>query len=223
MTSRKPDELKKILFEEPPRADMAEVLGARLLDVGVHSALAEPTARLVSDLCQEGVRLVRLTAPAVKNPDAAPPDLAFEMRQCALYLEQCSGEAITFLERVSAFLDRKVEEDDDTVEAFEKSMARLEKLGRLDDPGRLMRRIAVQPEVAATHGSWALANIYLSLVKLAGIVELLRFERVSPTTVASAMAEIHLDLTHRLQPGLCGTDDGRIGLLEMLTAESAAK
>jgi hypothetical protein len=222
VTSKKPDDLKKILYEEPTRADMAEVLAARLQDVAVHSALAEPTARFVSDLCQEGLRLIRLIAPAVKNPDAAPPDLAFEMRQCAIYLEQCSGEAVTFLERVSAFLDRKVEEDDDAVEAFEKNMTRLEKLGKLEDPGRLMRKVAVLPEVAATHGSWALVNVYLSLVKLVGIVELVRFERVSPTTVASAMAEIHLDLTHRLRPGLGGTEDGRIGLLEMLTAGSPA-
>lgn len=216
MTSRKPDELKKTLFEEPPHDDMQEVLGARLQDVGVHSAVAEPTARFVADLYLEGLRLVRLLIPAAKNPDAAPADLAHEMQQSALYLEHCSGEVVPFLERVSAFLDRKVEEDDVAVEAFEKNMARLEKLGKVEDPGRLMRKVSALPEVAATHGSWALANVILSLIKLAGIVELLRFERVNPTTVASAMAEIHLDLTHRLRPGLCGTEDGRSGLLEML-------
>jgi hypothetical protein len=63
----------------------------------------------------------------------------------------------------------------------------------------------------------------VSLVKLVGILELVRFERASPTTVASAIAEIYLDLTHRLRPGLVGTEEGRVGLVEMLGAEAASR
>ena len=220
MGTKKPDELKRLLFEEPPRADMMLVLGARLQDVGVHSALAEPTAQFLSDLYLEGLRLVRLIAPAAKNPDRISPDLLGDVRQAASYLEVRSAEALSFLERVSAFLDKRVEEDDNAVEAFEKNVSRLEKQGRLDDPGGLMQRLSPSPEVAATHGSWALSAIYGSLVKRVGILELVRFERVNPTTVASAMAEIHLDLTHRLRPGLTGTEEGRTGLLEMLGVTS---
>jgi hypothetical protein len=221
--TKKPDELKRLLFEEPPRADMMLVLGSRLQDVGVHSALAEPAAQFLSDLYGEGLRLVRLLAPAARNPEKAPPELAGEIRQAATYLEFRSGEALSFLERVSAFLDKKVEEDENATEAFEKNVSRLEKQGRLDDPGGLMQRISTSPETAATHGSWALTAIYGSLVKLVGILELVRFERVSPTTVANAMAEIYLDITHRLRPGLVGTDEGRTGLLEMLGVTSPAE
>jgi hypothetical protein len=223
VSTKKPDELKKLLFEEPPRADMMLVLGARLQDVGVHSALAEPASQFLSDLYGEGLRLIRLLAPAAKNPDRITAELPGEIRQSASYLELRSGEALSFLERVTAFLDRKVEEDDDATEAFEKNVSRLEKQGRLEDPSALMQRLSHSPEVAATHGSWALSAIYGSLVKLVGILELVRFERVSPTTVANAMAEIYLDITHRLRPGLIGTDEGRTGLLEMLGVTSKAE
>jgi len=218
VSTKKPDELKKLLFEEPPRADMMLVLGSRLQDVGVHSALAEPAAQFLADLYTEGLRTVRLLSPAARNPDKISPELAGELRQSAAYLEFRSGEALSFLERVSSFLDKKVEEDEDATEAFEKNVARLEKQGRLEDPGLLMQRLSSSQEAAATHGSWALSNIYVSLVKLVGILELVRFERVNPTTVANAMAEIYLDLTHRLRPALSGNEEGRTGLLEMLGA-----
>lgn len=218
MSTKKPDELKRLLFEEPPRADMMLVLGSRLQDVGVHSALAEPASQFLADLYNEGLRFVRLVAPAARNPDTAGPELGTELLQSASFLEFRSAEALSFLERLSTFLDRKVEEDPDATEAFEKNVARLEKQGRLEDPSLLMQRLSSSPDVAATHGSWALSNIYGSLVKLIGILELVRFERVNPTTVANAMAEIHLDLTHRLRPGLKGNDEGRTGLLDMLTA-----
>ena len=89
---------------------------------------------------------------------------------------------------------------------------------RAIDPNNLVEKLAGPSEAASTHGSWGLANVYLSLVKLIGIVELIRFEHVSPTTVMNAMAEIHLDMTHRLMPGLKGSDVGRTGLMEIFAA-----
>jgi hypothetical protein len=215
VSTKKPSEFRKLLFDEPPRTDLVPVIGNRLQNVGVHSALAEPTAHFISDLYTEGLNMIRLIAAAAKSPEKATPELASQLRQSAAYLEHKSGEAVSFLDRVSAFLDRKVEEDADDTEAFEKNVARLEKLGRLEDSS-LMGRLSTQAEAAATHGSWALSNIYLSLVKLVGIVELLRFEHVQPTTVENSMAEIHLDMTHRLRPALTGSDVGRVGLLELL-------
>jgi hypothetical protein len=221
VSTKKPSEFKRLLFDEPPRTDLVPVIGSRLQNVGVHSALAEPTAQFISDLYTEGLNMIRLIASAEKNREQASPEMAGEFRRSAAYLELKSGEALSFLDRVSAFLDRKVDEDSDDTEAFEKNVSRLEKLGRLDDSD-LVERLAGRSEAAATHGSWALANIYLSLVKLVGIVELLRFEHVKPTTVENAMAEIHLDITHRLRPGLNGSEVGRAGLLELLGAATAS-
>ncbi len=216
MSVKKPNEFKKLLFEEPPRTDLVQVVGERLQNVGVHSALAEPAAQFVSDLYTEGLNLIRLVAPAAKNPDRATPELGAQVRQSIAYLEHKSGEAVSFFNRVTEFLDRHVEEEDAETEAFEKNVARLEKLGRLDDPDNLVEKLTGPSEGAATHGSWALANVYLSLVKLIGIVELIRFEHTSATTVANAVAEIQLDLTHRLIPGLKGSDVGRTGMMELL-------
>jgi len=215
---KKANEFKKLLFEEPPRTDLVPVIGERLQNTGVHSALAEPTAQFLSDLYTEGMNFIRLVAPAAKNTDKATPELGGEVRQSIAYLDHKASEAVSFLERVSGFLDKKVDEEDADTEAFEKNVARLEKLGRLDDPNNLVGTLTGPSEDAATHGSWALANVYLSLVKLIGIIELIRFEHVSPTTVMNAVAEMHLDLTHRLLPALRGSDVGRTGLMEMLGA-----
>lgn len=216
MSVKKTNELKSILFEDPPRTDLVQVLGERLQNVGVHSALAEPAAQFVSDLYTEGLNLIRLTAPAAKNSDKATPELGAQIRLSIGYLEHKSSEAVSFLDRVTAFLDRHVEEEDAETDAFEKNVSRLEKLGRLDDPNNLIEKLTGPSEASATHGSWALANIYLALVKLIGIVELIRFEHISATAVSNAMAEIHLDLTHRLLPGLNGSDLGRTGLMVLM-------
>lgn len=217
MAARKSDEFKKHLFDEPIRTDLPLILAARLQDVGVHSALAEPAAQFISDLYVEGLNFIRMAGPAARNPDKAPADLGPQLRQSATYLENRSEEAVAFVERVATFMDRRVDEDPDDTEAFEKNVARFEKAGRLEDPRGLIRRLAPDSEDAVTHGAWALDNIYRSLVKLVGIVELMRFERANATTLLNSMAEIHLDLTHRLRPGLLGNnDEGRVGLMEIL-------
>jgi hypothetical protein len=221
--ARKSDDLKKLLFEEPVRTDLPQQLTARLADVGVHSALAEPAAQFVGDLYVEGVGLIRLLAPAGRNPDKAPADLADQLRRGVGYLDQRLNDGIGFIERVSTFLDRRVEEDQEDTEAFEKNVARLERAGRLENPRALMVRLCPDSEDVVTHGAWALDNVYGCLVKLIGIVELMRFERASATLLLNGMAEIDLDLTHRLRPGLLGNDEGRVGLLEMLGARAAAE
>jgi hypothetical protein len=218
--AKKSDDLKKILLEDPPRTDMAEVLMTRLQDSGVHSALADPAAHFLADLYQEALNFVRSLAPAVKNTGNATPALAGEIRQSAHFLGVRVEEGLSFLERVASFLDRKTEEDADATEAFEKNVGRMEKMGRLDDAGGIVQKLAGAEEPAITHGSWALANVYLSLVKVVGILELVRFERVNPATIANGLAEIHLDITHRLQPGLSGTPEGRTGLLEILNTSA---
>ena len=90
MGARKSDELKKTLFDEPIRTDIAPQLAARLSDVGVHSALADPTAQFLADLYAEGLQLIRLLGPAAKNPDKAPADLDQQVRRLTSYLEQRS-------------------------------------------------------------------------------------------------------------------------------------
>jgi hypothetical protein len=218
VAARKTDELKKHLFDEPIRTDLSPVLASRLQDAGVHSALAEPTAQFISDLYVEGLNFVRLVGPAAKNPDKAPAELGPDLKRSAVYLEHRSGEALNFVERIATFLDKRVDEDADDTEAFEKNVARFEKAAKLEDPRGLARKLAPDSEDAVTHGAWAIDNIYRCLVKLTGLVELMRFERVGATTLLNSMAEIQLDLTHRLRPGLLGNDEGRIGLLEILGA-----
>jgi hypothetical protein len=220
MGAKKSDELKKLLFEEPIRTDLHEALSGRLQDVGVHSAMADPAAQFIADLYVEGLDLIRLLAPAAKNPDKAPAELAAGVHRSASYLEQRSAEGLGFLERASTFLDKRVEEDAADTEAFEKNVARYEKAGRLDNARGLAARLSPGSEEAVTHGGWALDNIYGCLVKLVGIVELMRFERASSTTLLNGLAEIHLDITHRLRPGLLGNDEGRTGLLSMVGADA---
>jgi hypothetical protein len=221
--ARKSDELKKTLFDEPIRTDLPQQLSARLSDVGVHSALADPTAQFLSDLYVEGLTLVRLLGPAGKNPDKAPADLDQQVRRLATYLDTRVTEGIGFVERAQAFLDKRVDEDADETEAFEKNVARLERAGRIDGAHALAVRLAPDSEDAATHGSWAIDRIVGTLVKLVGIVELMRFERATATTLLNGLAEINLDLTHRLKPGLEGVpEDGRVGLLAMLGATGGA-
>jgi hypothetical protein len=119
MSARKSDELKKLLFEEAIRTDLHEALSGRLQDVGVHSAMADPAAQFISDLYAEGLNLIRLLAPAAKNPDKAPVELAEAVHRSASYIDQRSSEGLGFLERASTFLDKRVEEDADDTEAFE--------------------------------------------------------------------------------------------------------
>ncbi|HEX7880044.1 MAG TPA: hypothetical protein VF720_11580, partial [Candidatus Eisenbacteria bacterium] len=133
MGARKPDELKKTLFDEPIRTDLPQQLAARFSDVGVHSALADPTAQFLSDLYVEGLALVRLVGTAARNPDKAPADLDQQVRRLAAYLDQRVGEGIGFVERTLAFLDKRVDEDGDDTEAFEKNVARLERAGRIEN------------------------------------------------------------------------------------------
>lgn len=222
MSPKKPDDFKKVLFQEPPHTDQAEVLSARLQDAGINSVLADPTARFLADLYSEGLQFVRTVAGVGKKSDADLSEAAGELRRMALFLETRSSEIQSFLERTSALLDKKIEEDSNLTEAFEKNLARHEKIGRLEAPGALMSRLAGGSEAVAVHGVWALSNVYGSLVRLVGILELIRFERVSPTTMMDALSEILLDLNHRLRPGLLGTDEGRVGLLELLRSDSGA-
>lgn len=221
MSPRKPDEFKKVLFEEPAHADAAEVLAARLQDAGINSVLAEPTSRFLAELYAEGLSFVRRVAgeATARKSETDPAELAADLRQSATFIELRSGELLTFLERASALLDKKVEEDEELTEAFEKNVSRYEKVGRVDGLGALMARLTGGSENAAVHGSWALTNVYGGLVKLIGIMEIIRFERVSPTTLMDALSEILLDLNHRVRPGLNG-DDGRTGLLELLAVGS---
>jgi hypothetical protein len=222
--ARKPDELKKTLFDEPIRTDLPQQLSARMSDVGVHSALAEPTAQFLSDLYVEGLTLIRLLGPAAKNLEKAPADLDQQVRRLATYLDQRVVEGVGFVERTLAFLDKRVDEDGDDTEAFEKNVARLERAGRLENAHALALALAPGSEDAATHGTWALDRIVGTLVKLVGIVELMRFERVSATTLLNGLAEINLDLNHRLKPGLLGArEEGRVGLIEMLGAKSGSE
>lgn len=218
MAARKSDEFKKLLFDEPIRTDLSPVLAARLQDVGVHSALADPAAQFISDLYVEGLNFIRMVGPAARNPDKAPADLAQDLKRSVVYLEHRSGEATAFVERVATFLDKRVDEDPDDTEAFEKNVARFEKSGKLEDARGLVRKLAPDSEDAVTHGAWALDNIYRCLIKLAGLVELMRFERANATILLNSMAEIQLDLAHRLRPGLLGNDEGRVGLMEILGA-----
>lgn len=222
MSPKKPDDFKKVLLVEPPHADQAEVLSARLQDTGINSVLADPTARFLADIYAEGIEFVRTVSRVGKASDEELPVLAGELRRMALFLETRSEEILSFLERTSALLDRKIDEDSDLTEAFEKNVARHEKAGRLEAPGALMARLTGGTEATAVHGFWALSNVYGSLVKLVGILELIRFERVSPTTMMDALSEILMDLNHRLRPGLKGTDEGRVGLLELLSVDSGA-
>ena len=220
MSPRKPDEFKKVLFDEPAHADAAEVLAARLQDAEINSMLAEQTSRFLADIYAEGLSFVRRVAgeATAKKSETDPAALAHDLRQSATFLELRSGEVLSFLERASALLDKKVEEDEELTEAFEKNVARYEKVGRVDGLGALVARLAGPgSEAAALHGSWALTNVYGGLVKLIGIMEIIRFERVSPTTLMDALSEILLDLNHRVRPGLNG-EDGRTGLLELLSA-----
>lgn len=223
MGARKPDELKKILFDEPIRTDLPQQLSARLSDVGVHSALADPTANFLSGLYVEGLGLVRLLGPVSKNLDTATPDFQQEVRRIASFLQQHTNEGFGYLERALAFLDKRVEENNDDTEAFEKNVAHLERAGRLENPHGLAITLVPGSEDAVTHGSWALDHIVGSLVKLVGIIELMRFEHASATTMLNGLSEISLDLTHRLKPGLLGNrEEGRVGLVEMLGTPAVA-
>jgi len=221
--ARKPDELKKLLFDEPIRTDLAQQLSARLSDVGVHSALADPTSQFLSDLYVEGLALIRLLAPIAKSPDKAPAGFDQEVRRIASFLHQRTNEGFGYVERALAFLDKRVEEDNVDTEAFERNVAHLERAGRMENPHGLAVALIPGSEDAATHGSWALDHILGSLVKLVGIVELMRFERASATTLLNGLSEINLDITHRLKPGLLGNpEEGRVGLLEMFGSTAAS-
>ena len=224
MSPRKPDEFKKVLFDDPAHTDAAEVLAARLQDAGINSVLAEPTSRFLAELYAEGLSFVRRVAgeATAKKSETDPAELAGDLRQSAVFIELRSGEVLSFLERTSALLDKKVEEDEALTEAFEKNVGRYEKVGRVDGLLALMSRLTADSEDAALHGSWALTNVYGGLVKLVGIMEIIRFERVSPTTLMDALSEILLDLNHRLRPGLLG-EDGRTGLLELLATASPSR
>lgn len=222
MGARKPDELKKLLFDEPIRTDIPQQLSTRLSDAGVHSALADPTAHLLADLYVEGLGLVRLLAPIAKNPDSALEGTGLEVRRIVSFLEQRTSEGFGYVERALAFLDKRVEEESDDTEAFEKHMTHLERAGRMENPHGLAIALMPNSEDASTHGSWALDHLIGSLVKLVGIVELMRFERASATTLLNGLSEINLDFTHRLKPGLLGNpEEGRVGLIEMLSSKAA--
>jgi hypothetical protein len=194
---------RKLVLQEEPHEDFADIFSQRLQEAGLSRALTEPLSAHLALLYQEAFRWLHVSfqleaLPADADPQSVFAELHFSSRQIRVALDN----AIPFLERAEDNLSEK-EEITHRESAYEREVA---PFSRLESTQAFRDLLSARPEFSSALVGEG-AQVQGDLLKILYMESRMRQGISKPGDLYALVAELVLDGRRHLIPALADGAD----------------